>query len=173
VSVEVFVVIWIISGIAAAMIASSKGREPVGWFINGLLFGIFGLIVAIGMQPTAQHQAQRATEVDRLRGTQPPPPAPDERECPFCAEWIKSEAIKCKHCGSDLSDAPAAPLPPPVTKRVPSEGLPVRNRPDSQEEWARRLKGGSLVSVLDQRGAWARVRTRDGEVFWVDGRRLI
>ena len=169
---EVFIAIWVISGIAAAMIASSKGREPVGWFVIGLLFGILGLIVAIGMQPTAQHQAQRASEVERLRGT-PVPPAPDQRKCPYCAEWIRAEAIKCKHCGSDLSDAPAAPLPPPVTRRVPSDGLPARSKPDADEAWTIRLDGGSLVSVLEQRGGWARVQTRDGEIVWVDGRRLV
>ncbi len=30
-----------------------------------------------------------------------------QRKCPFCAEYVKSEAIKCKHCGSDLSSSPA------------------------------------------------------------------
>lgn len=35
----------------------------------------------------------------------------DLKECPYCAELIKAAAIKCKHCGSNLSaiQAPANP----------------------------------------------------------------
>jgi hypothetical protein len=31
-----------------------------------------------------------------------PIPSDDDVTCPFCAERIKAQAIKCKHCGTDL-----------------------------------------------------------------------
>ncbi|PTU02446.1 hypothetical protein DBR45_12275, partial [Pseudomonas sp. HMWF031] len=38
----------------------------------------------------------------------------DEKKCPYCAESIKPEAIRCKHCQANLESSPVRlPEPPP------------------------------------------------------------
>jgi hypothetical protein len=49
------------------------------------------------------------------------------RKCPFCAEEILIEAIKCKHCHSMLVEQPSAPANP--SNGNPSKAIPPPGRP--------------------------------------------
>ena len=82
-----FVLFWILCGIVAAVIASSKGRSGCGWFILGALFGPFGIIFAFLASKNEESMVQ----------------AGEMKKCPYCAELVRAEAIKCRYCGSDLT----------------------------------------------------------------------
>lgn len=91
---------WMFFCVLVGMYAHSKGRSFGGFFVLAFLLSpIIGFLAAAAVMSRDERLAQGET----FNGY---------KKCPFCAEAVRAEAIKCKHCGSKL----------PVTV---TDGLPL------------------------------------------------
>jgi hypothetical protein len=94
-SVEVVLVLWFLCGIAGAIIYSNKGHEGCAGFALGFLLGPIGVVIALVVKPNDQALENRALSSGEMR------------KCPSCAELIRTEARKCRFCGSELPALPS------------------------------------------------------------------
>ena len=85
-----FAIIWLGFGIASAIVANNKGRSGCGFLSSRVLSRPYRLILALVVSP--DQTAKEKKILDSNQG----------RRCPFCAEVVRREAIKCRFCGERL-----------------------------------------------------------------------
>ena len=86
---EIFLV-WLFSIILTPIIASSKGKSSVGFFLFAVIFGPLALVWVL-VAPADEE----GVEKNKLMSN-------DAKKCPYCAELIKPEAKLCRFCGKTL-----------------------------------------------------------------------
>lgn len=96
-ALALIIVVPVLLGLIPASIASAKGRNFALWWLYGILLFLPALIHSLLIQTN--------------------PDAGDDwsirqglRKCPYCAEYIKPDAVVCRFCGRSL--AALADVPP-------------------------------------------------------------
>jgi hypothetical protein len=78
---EAFWLVTFVFGIVASVIANSKGRNSIGWYLAGMFLGPFALIVAF-LPPVVRNGMFT--------------------RCPSCKEVIRQDADTCRFCHNGI-----------------------------------------------------------------------
>lgn len=120
---------WFVCGVVTGIVAASRGRHGFGWFLLGVLFGPFALIL-VALLPSQTPAATAARSNVTYVGGELATPETHVR-CPDCKGFVHKEAVRCMHCGCALVPASKRPKPGPQGLAALAEsGFTARPLPD-------------------------------------------
>jgi hypothetical protein len=77
------IVLWILIGACSAYYAQIKGRDPITWFVVGMLLGLFSLIILYFLPPLEQ-KIEPAEPLEEIAASEP---LSYQRDCRF-RDWF-------------------------------------------------------------------------------------
>lgn len=88
--------IWMFIGVITAYFAQKRGRDPLIWFMIGMLLGVLGLIVLL-ILPASKANVEPINEKieEAFLPSSPAPLVPEETALPFLTkEWFYIDSLK-------------------------------------------------------------------------------
>ena len=108
----VFSGVFFLSAIALYFLPTIEARlnnnsNSMSVFLVNFFLGwtLVGWVVALAWAHKKPEIASSSVVAQAPSSTSKAVQSDDEKTCPFCAEKVKVAAIKCRHCGSELTTA--------------------------------------------------------------------
>ena len=85
------IALWVTLTIITGVVAANKGRDVIGWLALAVFVAPLALLILLSLPKNQTQIDQRQMKSGGMA------------KCPCCAEMVKAEAIRCKHCAADIS----------------------------------------------------------------------